>query len=78
MLHEEKLDLPLSKETLKAKWYPQKIVIITYDFGQIEYFVSYEYFHDIQWSLNCDIVIQNIKQNMFTLWHDFEFYVHSK
>ena len=48
MLYEEKLDLPLSKETLKAKWYPQKIVIITYDFGQIEYFVSYEYFHDIQ------------------------------
>ena len=47
MLQEEKLDLPLSKETLKAKWYPQKIVIISYDFGRIENFVSYEYFHGI-------------------------------
>ena len=36
MLHEEKLDLPLSNETLKAKCYPQKIVIMTYDFGRIE------------------------------------------
>ena len=36
MLHEEKLDLPLSNQTLKAKCYPQKIVIMTYDFGRIE------------------------------------------
>ena len=48
MLHEEKLDLPLSNETLKAKCYPQKIVIMTYDFGRIvSNFVRHEYFHDV-------------------------------